>query len=105
MFCSSDQSIPNLDTVTLLDPTVAEETAKLAQLLERQTVSETNMGVAYEGQQDGIAECTPPVVCHEYQTARLFLSHFGFLRFDKHKEVCKYIYIYIIILVIAILLV
>lgn len=26
-----------------------------------------------------VEECTPPRLCDEFQTARLFLSHFGFL--------------------------
>nr|CAI5824249.1 unnamed protein product [Callosobruchus analis] len=28
-------------------------------------------------------ECIPPPVCHEFQTARLFLSHFGLLSLDE----------------------
>lgn len=28
---------------------------------------------------DKESECLPPKICHEFQTARLFLSHFGYL--------------------------
>lgn len=28
-------------------------------------------------------ECSPPKICHEFQTARLFLSHFGFLNLES----------------------
>ena len=31
-------------------------------------------------------ECAPPKICHEFQTARLFLSHFGFLNFESEKS-------------------
>lgn len=69
------------------DPTIAEETAKLAQLLERQTVFETPNAKSFNDDSDGPVECAAPSVSHEYQTARLFLSHFGFLRFDTNKKV------------------
>ncbi|XP_064603525.1 ral GTPase-activating protein subunit beta-like isoform X2 [Liolophura sinensis] len=31
-------------------------------------------------------ECKPPSICHEFQTARLFLSHYGFLSLEALKE-------------------
>lgn len=78
--CQVDLSIPSLDTVTQLDPRVAEDTAKLSRLLERQAVSEKNVTTSDEGMtRDRVPECGPPPICHDYQTARLFLSHFGFL--------------------------
>ena len=30
-----------------------------------------------------MGECSPPKICHEFQTARLFLSHFGFLNLES----------------------
>lgn len=31
-------------------------------------------------------ECTPPPVCHDFQTARLFLSHFGLLNLEEELD-------------------
>lgn len=33
-----------------------------------------------------MGECTPPKICHEFQTARLFLSHFGFLNLESGAQ-------------------
>ena len=32
-------------------------------------------------------ECSPPLFCTEFQTARLFLSHLGFLPFESLKVI------------------
>jgi hypothetical protein len=33
-----------------------------------------------------MSECSPPKICHEFQTARLFLSHFGFLNLESATQ-------------------
>ena len=58
----------------------------LSQLLDRQNDLESKFSEDSGNQLDEkIDECVPPQVCHEFQTARLFLSHFGFLNLE-HKE-------------------
>ncbi|XP_039292662.1 ral GTPase-activating protein subunit beta isoform X3 [Nilaparvata lugens] len=83
--CKVDRSIPELDSLLMDDP--SGELNELSRLIERQSVAErsdTSDSVARNKatvarQHDTDAECTPPPLCHEFQTARLFLSHFGFL--------------------------
>lgn len=48
-------------------------------------MAESNL-VTNHTQQTQSQECTPPPVCHEFQTSRLFLSHFGFLTLDGNGE-------------------
>lgn len=74
----SDLSIPSLDSVISKDTAVMDDTAKISQLLNRQATAEANLSQ----QQSEIQECSAPPVCHEFQTARLFLSHFGLLNLD-----------------------
>lgn len=83
--CFSDQSIPPLDSVIAQDDQVNEETNKLVQLIERQTTVEANLAAS---QSNSVPqECTPPPVCHDFQTSRLFLSHFGLLSLaDEEKS-------------------
>lgn len=38
---------------------------------------------------DTPVECTPPPVCHDFQTSRLFLSHFGLLALDNDNTEVK----------------
>lgn len=77
------------------------EHTRLAQLIEKQgsleaggslgTISDLPSGSRNTSSQDeqfgfsgGLEkECTPPPVVHDFQTARLFLSHFGFLSLDS----------------------
>ncbi|PNF19188.1 hypothetical protein B7P43_G09608, partial [Cryptotermes secundus] len=80
--CKVDRSIPSMESL-LMDPNVAAEHAHLSQLVEQQTALETAAGQQRCKETDGpFPECTPPPACHEFQTARLFLSHFGFLSLD-----------------------
>ncbi|KAK5643498.1 hypothetical protein RI129_007343 [Pyrocoelia pectoralis] len=83
--CKADQAIPNLDHALSDDAIASEETKKLSQLLKRQITAEANM-VSNHSQQAQLQECTPPSVCHEFQTSRLFLSHFGFLSLNGDSE-------------------
>jgi hypothetical protein len=82
--CKVDQSIPLLETVTAQDDEVNEETNKLVQLIERQATVEANLAAT---QSNCVAlECTPPPVCHDFQTSRLFLSHFGLLSLGDEEN-------------------
>lgn len=71
-----DKSIPELDAMFLDDP--SGELSELSQLLEKQVLLEKEDGSATQTM-DPENECAPPPPCHEFQTARLFLSHFGLL--------------------------
>jgi hypothetical protein len=67
----------------LAEASTAEEHAHLSRLVEQQAALETAAGQQWCKDTDGtFPECIPPPACHEYQTARLFLSHFGFLSLD-----------------------
>lgn len=72
-----DLSIPSLESVLAKDASICEEAAKLKQFLGKQSMAESSLC------SDSIfQECMPPSVCHDYQTARLFLSHFGLLQLE-----------------------
>jgi hypothetical protein len=67
----------------LMDPSAAAEHAHLSRLVEQLAAQEAAAGQRRCKETDGaFPECTPPPACHEFQTARLFLSHFGFLSLD-----------------------
>lgn len=74
-----DKSIPNLDSL-LLDDT-SGELSQLSQLVEKQAEEEQKLNkmCANSNSMNPEMECTPPPLCQEFQTARLFLSHFGLL--------------------------
>lgn len=74
-----DTCIPTLES--LVSPEIQSDFDQFAQLLERQNELETAF-LKKTNDSDPVNECTPPNICHEFQTARLFLSHFGFLSFD-----------------------
>lgn len=64
--------------------TVRNEHELLSQLLERQINLEKKYDEAGNKEADEkTEECAPPQICHEFQTARLFLSHFGFLNIEN----------------------
>lgn len=80
--CRVDRSIPSMESL-LMDPIAAAEHAHLSRLVEQQAALETAAGQRRCKENDGpFPECTLPPACHEFQTARLFLSHFGFLSLD-----------------------
>ncbi|CAH0560851.1 unnamed protein product [Brassicogethes aeneus] len=82
--CKVDQSIPTIESVIANDESVSGETSLLSQLINRQSVVENNIATT---QSSGVSpECTPPPVCHDFQTARLFLSHFGLLSLDDKED-------------------
>ncbi|XP_071439557.1 ral GTPase-activating protein subunit beta isoform X3 [Hetaerina americana] len=90
--CKVDHSIPSLESTFVEDEKSSMEHSHLARLMERQVAAEAaavqKSKALLEQIRDsgGQVECTPPPVCHEFQTARLFLSHFGFLSSESLKE-------------------
>lgn len=82
--CVADYSIPTLDQV--IQKIGNDSTKKLFQLLESQTIFEKLAWAETDSSVDSLGhaqESVPPPVCHEFQAARLFLSHFGFLSIDE----------------------
>lgn len=82
--CVADYSIPTLDAI--IQKIGNDSTKQLFQLLESQTVYEKLAWAETESSVDSLGhaqESVPPSVCHEFQAARLFLSHFGFLSIDN----------------------
>lgn len=82
--CVADYSIPTLDQV--IQKIGNDSTKKLFQLLESQTIFEKLAWAETDSSVDSLShaqESVPPPVCHEFQAARLFLSHFGFLSIDE----------------------
>ncbi|KAL6447256.1 hypothetical protein ACFW04_001486 [Cataglyphis niger] len=85
--CKVDESIPSLEAVMSDNNAVRDEHQILAQLLERQiTLESKNNNSNIKTVEDKTDECVPPQVCHEFQTARLFLSHFGFLNMEPKEN-------------------
>ena len=59
----------------------------LSNFLDRQISLESKSNQVLDKETDEkIEECTPPQICHEFQTARLFLSHFGFLNLEGKEN-------------------
>ncbi|XP_075220156.1 ral GTPase-activating protein subunit beta isoform X3 [Lycorma delicatula] len=82
--CKADKSIPELESLLLDDN--SGDVNEFRRLLERQAVAEREEQSAQVYSDPG-TECTPPTLCQEFQTARLFLSHFGFLsRLDNTQS-------------------
>lgn len=81
--CVADYSIPTLETV--IQKIGSKVSSQLVQLLENQTVLEKLAWAETDNSDDSLGhaqESEPPPVCHEFQAARLFLSHFGFLSME-----------------------
>lgn len=84
--CIADYSIPTIDAV--LQKIDSNATAKLMHLLENQQILEKLAWAETDNSEDSLGhaqESEPPSICHEFQAARLFLSHFGFLSIDDEK--------------------
>uniref|UniRef100_A0A182JDQ4 Ral GTPase-activating protein subunit alpha/beta N-terminal domain-containing protein n=1 Tax=Anopheles atroparvus TaxID=41427 RepID=A0A182JDQ4_ANOAO len=84
--CIVDYSIPTLDSAE--QKIGNQSTKELARLLEDQLVYEKLSWAETECSVDGLGhaqEASPPSVCHEFQAARLFLSHFGFLTIGQNN--------------------
>ncbi|XP_055591586.1 ral GTPase-activating protein subunit beta isoform X6 [Uranotaenia lowii] len=88
--CVVDYSIPTLDTI---EQKIGNQSTKhLTRLLEDQLVYEKLSWAQTECSVDGLGhaqEATAPNVCHEFQAARLFLAHFGFLSIGQNNNGSK----------------
>ncbi|XP_034949716.1 ral GTPase-activating protein subunit beta isoform X2 [Chelonus insularis] len=81
--CKVDDSIPTLEAVMNDDDDIKDEHQVLSQLLDRQINLELRMDKEFNSRRlENDEECISPENCHEFQTARLFLSHFGFLNLE-----------------------
>ncbi|XP_052897942.1 ral GTPase-activating protein subunit beta isoform X2 [Anopheles moucheti] len=84
--CVVDYSIPTLDSAE--QKIGNQSTKQLARLVEQQVGYEKLSWAETECSVDGLGhaqEASPPTVCHEFQAARLFLSHFGFLTIGQNN--------------------
>ncbi|KAF7994357.1 hypothetical protein HCN44_003829 [Aphidius gifuensis] len=79
--CKVDESIPSLDTVMNDNDTIKNEHYLLENLLDKQIINESNIDNKIID--DNYSECMTPNNSYDYQTARLFLSHFGFLNIES----------------------
>lgn len=66
------------------------DTNEMSQLLRVQTEIEKEL--AERPTNLDRVECTPPGLCAEFQTARLFLSHFGFI--NKLVSILKHLFFF-----------
>ncbi|XP_029470455.1 ral GTPase-activating protein subunit beta isoform X2 [Rhinatrema bivittatum] len=89
-FVKADLSIPDLHEIVNDELEVRHE--KLKQAMSKQIAYETSLEQQKEEEwhrksyPDPITECKPPAPVKEFQTARLLLSHFGFLSLEALKE-------------------
>ncbi|XP_059837058.1 ral GTPase-activating protein subunit beta isoform X4 [Hypanus sabinus] len=89
-FVKADLSIPDLHEIVTDQMEVQHE--KLKKLMENQIIYENTLEKVSEEKlskttfPDPDTECTPPPPAQEFQTARLLLSHFGFLSLEALKE-------------------
>ncbi|XP_053593188.1 ral GTPase-activating protein subunit beta isoform X4 [Microplitis demolitor] len=85
--CKIDESIPTLEAVMNETEELRQQHQLFSQLLERQIELEKRLNEELKSKKDdNFKECVPPENCEEFQTARLFLSHFGFLNFEATDE-------------------
>lgn len=85
--CQVDESIPSLEAVMNDNEEVKDEHNLLSQLLDRQINLEIRLDEDLQSAKDeNHAECIAPQNCKDFQTARLFLSHFGFLNLETTSE-------------------
>ena len=79
--CAADKSIPAVESISG-DERAAMELERLSRLVENQGETEKELDTRARADTSGYrleAECQPPEPCTEFQTARLILSHLGFL--------------------------
>lgn len=89
-FVKADLSIPDLHDI--VDKELEQQHDKLRGVMGKQIEYETALEQKTEDLwrkkpfPDPITDCKPPPPAQEFQTARLFLSHFGFLSLEALKE-------------------
>ncbi|KAM7352664.1 ral GTPase-activating protein subunit beta isoform 7-T7 [Cochliomyia hominivorax] len=84
--CVADFSIPTFEQIR--EQYGQENIKQLEAMLENQTIQEKLAWAETDNSSDSLShaqESCPPPVCHEFQAARLFLSHFGFLTFEERN--------------------
>ncbi|XP_036224387.2 ral GTPase-activating protein subunit beta isoform X16 [Bactrocera oleae] len=84
--CVADYSIPTLEQIR--EQYGADSIRQLETMIENQSIDEKLAWAATDNSADSLShaqESVPPAVCHEFQAARLFLSHFGFLNFEERN--------------------
>uniref|UniRef100_A0A1A9W0F5 Rap-GAP domain-containing protein n=1 Tax=Glossina brevipalpis TaxID=37001 RepID=A0A1A9W0F5_9MUSC len=82
--CVADYSIPTFEQIRELYG--SDSIKQLETMLENQTIHEKLAWAETDNSTENLShaqESVPPPVCHEFQAARLFLSHFGFLTFEE----------------------
>uniref|UniRef100_A0A4W5RSD3 Ral GTPase-activating protein subunit beta n=1 Tax=Hucho hucho TaxID=62062 RepID=A0A4W5RSD3_9TELE len=89
-FVKADLSIPDLHDI--VDKELEMQHDKLRGVMTKQIEYETTLEHGSEERwgsksfPDVLTDCKPPSPSQEFQTARLFLSHFGFLSLEALKE-------------------
>ncbi|XP_063816263.1 ral GTPase-activating protein subunit beta isoform X1 [Pseudophryne corroboree] len=89
-FVKADLSIPDLHEIVTEELEQRHEKLKLG--MAKQIAYEAGLDHVKEEEfkkksyPDPVTECKPPPPAQEFQTARLFLSHFGFLSLEALKE-------------------
>ncbi|KAG8565218.1 hypothetical protein GDO81_012762 [Engystomops pustulosus] len=89
-FVKADLSIPDLHEIVTEELELRHEKLKLG--MAKQIAYETALDHVKEEEfrkksyPDPVTECKPPPPAQEFQTARLLLSHFGFLSLEALKE-------------------
>ncbi|XP_036039085.1 ral GTPase-activating protein subunit beta isoform X8 [Onychomys torridus] len=89
-FVKADLSIPDLHEIVTEE--LEERHEKLRSGMAQQIAYEIHLEQQSEGElqkrsfPDPVTDCKPPPPAQEFQTARLFLSHFGFLSLEALKE-------------------
>ncbi|XP_013987672.2 ral GTPase-activating protein subunit beta isoform X5 [Salmo salar] len=89
-FVKADLSIPDLHDI--VDKELEMQHDKLRGVMAKQIEYETTLEHGSEERRgsksfpDVLTDCKPPSPSQEFQTARLFLSHFGFLSLEALKE-------------------
>uniref|UniRef100_A0A673GY60 Ral GTPase-activating protein subunit beta-like n=1 Tax=Sinocyclocheilus rhinocerous TaxID=307959 RepID=A0A673GY60_9TELE len=89
-FVKADLSIPDLHDI--VDKELEQQHDKLRAVMGKQIDYETKLEHCTEELwrnkpfPDPLTDCKPPAPAQEFQTARLFLSHFGFLSLEALKE-------------------
>ncbi|KAG8446286.1 hypothetical protein GDO86_013933 [Hymenochirus boettgeri] len=89
-FVKADLSIPDLHEIVTEELEERHEKLKIG--MAKQIAYETSLDQMKEEEwrkksyPDPVTECKPPPPAQEFQTARLLLSHFGFLSLEALKE-------------------
>ncbi|XP_078508445.1 ral GTPase-activating protein subunit beta [Lissotriton helveticus] len=89
-FVKADLSIPDLHDIVTEELELRHD--KLKKVMAKQIAYETDLDLLKEEEwnkncyPDPAIDCKPPVTSEEFQTARLLLSHFGFLSLEALKE-------------------